>query len=400
MNLRLDDKIYDDLAIAWLLEVARTMKPHLLDAGLSEAEAENASGDILFDLGMLHDQQGIEIRDDTGVAHRFVPRIGFVNDAGDLLTTREESSLHEYAFGVNDTAYDEEESDGPGDEATGDAGAEGFPFEKNIELAGWAGDDTRESMLFAEHTGFDLAFLEDDDPAAVTPGLENAIPDRYGDIRGGKPGAVDAFLQTGQDPNIEMAFDGRTALFAALDAPGRNARDIEKLIAAGADVSALLSDGGVFYWMGHYEHPDTVDAESELALAKLLSAHGADIHHMSTTTGTALECAIPTGRSDLVRALLDVGADANQLTSENIDHEFLIGANMLTLAAPRPELVRLLLDYGADPNRPDANEMRATDFIQAQIEDLQGEHVLDDWTKGLVAELRESLSVIEKAAAK
>ncbi len=294
-------------------------------------------------------------------------------------------------------------------------------LEAKFGAAFWAGDDTRTEAVAAEQvdttessasvdtrspeeitweeTAQKLDFIGID--PAVMGKFEDVIPDRYGDIRIGKPGAVDTFLKTDQDPNTETGFDQNTALMAALDAPGRNANDIEKLITAGADATHVHHGyDSVFGHMVNYDHPDTVNADSELAILRLLAAHGADIHHTSPLFGTALQSAIPRGQLEFIKALLEVGADANQLASEDIQYDFLAGVSMLVLAAPRPDVVQLLLDCGADSNRRDDYDVLAADFIGDRIEEYKDERLWDEWTKELAAKLRESQIVIEKAATK
>ena len=107
MKLKLDEEdVYDALTMEWLYAIAAIIKPHLLASGLTADQAEDVGGDILFDLGMLHDQGKIKDDEGSDKSGEFIPRIAFVDEAGDLITTGEDSGLHEYAFGANSSAYE------------------------------------------------------------------------------------------------------------------------------------------------------------------------------------------------------------------------------------------------------------------------------------------------------
>ena len=84
------------------------MRQRFLEVGLSEEQSREIGGTILFDIGMLHDQSDIEGIDENEVSARYIPRISFVDKEGDLLISDQDSGLHEYAFGANDSAYDED----------------------------------------------------------------------------------------------------------------------------------------------------------------------------------------------------------------------------------------------------------------------------------------------------
>ena len=108
MKLKSDlEDVYDRLTMEWLYSVAAIMKPHLMSAGLSAEKAEEVGGNILFDLGMLHDDGEIREAGEDGQKQDFIPRIAFVTEGGDLIATGDDSFLHEYAIGANGSAYEE-----------------------------------------------------------------------------------------------------------------------------------------------------------------------------------------------------------------------------------------------------------------------------------------------------
>ena len=116
------------------------------------------------------------------------------------------------------------------------------------------------------------------------------------------PGAIDALIASGADLNAPGGPSQHTPLLAALDAPGRSASDLGKLIDAGADPTRLHAEGdNAISWAMGYHHPETVTPDGERALIALLVAHGADVNHVIPGQMTALQRAIIQWMLDLHR---------------------------------------------------------------------------------------------------
>ncbi|KJZ20427.1 hypothetical protein [Loktanella sp. S4079] len=287
-------------------------------------------------------------------------------------------------------------------------------FDAKIGAAVWAGDMARLEELAAE--------VEDDEPdtrsedeikwetykeALVIMGIDpdimgsfdDILPDRYADIRAGKSGAIDAFIATGQDPNIKTGVEQVPALFAALDAPERSAKDIRKLIEAGADVTfKYLQCDNAFTCFANYKHSDTVTTESEIELAKLLLAEGADIQFKSPKLGSALMAAILRAGPAQVAALLSVGADVKETLHVDYEREFLSEANVLCIAAPKPAVIQILLDAGADPNMRDSYDLSPPEFIDEEIQVLETVAKDDPWIQDFLVQLRKGRDLLIAAA--
>jgi hypothetical protein len=93
---------YEDLAIEWQYAIILLLQKHLRARNVSDKKAKEIVGDFIFDLSMLHDQEGLAVGEDV-----FIPRVCFVDSAGVLVTSDEESNLHDYAFGSTSEAYGE-----------------------------------------------------------------------------------------------------------------------------------------------------------------------------------------------------------------------------------------------------------------------------------------------------
>ena len=100
MRVDLDDGSYEELWLNWQYEIAVLLKDALSKSRIKGDTAHEIVGRFLFDFSMMHDQIGIEVDGRT-----YVPRIGFVNENSVLVTSAEESSLHEAAFGNADEAF-------------------------------------------------------------------------------------------------------------------------------------------------------------------------------------------------------------------------------------------------------------------------------------------------------
>lgn len=285
----------------------------------------------------------------------------------------------------------------------------------NVDAAMWAGDMARVNMLHQRGPQLDYAALGTEaTDAYAAPCADQAqeaafaelgidpvapdqmIPDRYADIAAGLSGAVDAFLATGQDPNLPTGPDQHTAFLAALDAPGRNVDDLQKLIAAGADPLAthVYGDTALSWAMG-YHHPDTITTESETAVIQLLVAHGLYINHSVPDFGTPFGRALIYGQAQLVSAMLVAGADAHQNLPMDHPLDLLAGATPVIVAAPKPEVLKLLLDHGVDPRLADDQGRYPVEMVEGQAAAAQDRaDPADPWTMAHAAALQESLALI------
>ena len=146
--------------------------------------------------------------------------------------------------------------------------------------------------------------------------------------------AVRALLDEGVDVSTPRA-DGATALLWA--AHWDDLDTVDLLLRAGADVKAA-DDHGVTPLERAAENASTAMVE------KLLAA-GASANAAQTSGLTPLMTAARTGNVQVVNALLAHGADVNAATTETKST-----ALMWAVAEPHPDIVRALLDAGADPH--------------------------------------------------
>jgi len=93
---------YEDIAAEWQYQMIVTLKETLKEKGISGEQAKDIIGDFAFNLSMLHDQGEIKVEGKS-----YNPRISFDNFNGKLITTDEETNLHEYAFGNTGEAFGE-----------------------------------------------------------------------------------------------------------------------------------------------------------------------------------------------------------------------------------------------------------------------------------------------------
>jgi len=100
MEFRLSDERYEELWLEWQYALAEILKYRLEAKQIKSEIAHDVVGTVLFDLAMIHDQHGIKLNGET-----FTPRIGFLDKAGVLVTSDEQSFMHEAAFGNADEAF-------------------------------------------------------------------------------------------------------------------------------------------------------------------------------------------------------------------------------------------------------------------------------------------------------
>ena len=93
---------YEDLATEWQYQMIIALKKSLKDKGIVDEKAKGIIGDFIFDFSMLHDQGEIKLEGKS-----YNPRISFDDFNGSLITSNEESNLHDYAFGSTSEAFGE-----------------------------------------------------------------------------------------------------------------------------------------------------------------------------------------------------------------------------------------------------------------------------------------------------
>lgn len=151
--------------------------------------------------------------------------------------------------------------------------------------------------------------------------------------------AVKAFLQGGMDPNTRNA-NGQTVLTFALEAT--DASMIEPLI-NNADLSLPDAAGNtpIFLALKH-DHPEIF----ETLLAKNVDINSAGRSSKNVNKQTILALAVQKRNAELVRRLLDKGADPNLADDNGVTplYAAVIGENVDT------GIVRMLIEKGANVN--------------------------------------------------
>ena len=144
---------------------------------------------------------------------------------------------------------------------------------------------------------------------------------------------VSRLLAAGMDANAARA-DGATALLWA--AHWDDLEMADRLLAAGADVNAA-DDHGV-------TPLERAAENASLPMVRRLVEAGANVNASQASGLTPLMTAARTGSTEVVRTLVGHGAEVNAVTAETRS-----SALMWAVSEPHPEIVRLLLDAGADP---------------------------------------------------
>jgi uncharacterized protein len=176
--------------------------------------------------------------------------------------------------------------------------------------------------------------------------------------RSGNPEVVSLLLEAGADPNV-TATRGQTALMWAV--AQQQAPVVKVLIENGADIHARSdvwkqlwqTDSGevvhptLHTWIDHGGNTPLLFATivGDLETAKLLVEAGAEVNDVAAGGYTAIVYAAHSGNTDLLRFLLENGADPDVDTA---------GYTALHAAMLRgyQDAAEVLLDYGADPNAP------------------------------------------------
>jgi ankyrin repeat protein len=152
---------------------------------------------------------------------------------------------------------------------------------------------------------------------------------------------VQELLAAGADVNSKSK-DGRTPLVIA--ASNGNAELVEELLKAGADPNAHAKDGPTALGSAM----EAKELEKRLRVVRRLLQAGAELNSREDESGsTPLMEALRYGRVELVRVLLDAGADIHRQKDN--------GVTPLMMASQTGDIeaVQLLLEAGADINRKD-----------------------------------------------
>lgn len=359
---------------------------------ISQGNDLAAMDEALADLQRITEETGVEIpgladrirvlRGGTSATHDYLanidaalwvgdlPRVRALNAAGPPAT----EAMSDIGLALDGIEWEEEDWD---DEAS-------------------ANEDDEEEEMFE----LDLDDLFADlPPIPETPA--EILPDLYADIAEGVPGALSAFLISGEDPNLPRGEAQHTALLAALDAPGRRADQIEALIAAGADPKVIHFQGdNALSWAAGYHHPETVSAETEIALMTLLASHGVDPDHWTEVQNwNVLHRAIIQGDGNRVAGILAAGADAAPRIPDRFLPEKLAGLTPLMVAVPKPDVVQRLLDHGCDPAEPDAQGRTPLAFTREEAAQARRRATPDDpWTQAHAESIERSLALLQAAA--
>ena len=184
----------------------------------------------------------------------------------------------------------------------------------------------------------------------------NGVVPLYSASLGGHLGLATLLLDHGASPNTATFNKNVTPLYVALE---QNHLDVARLLLArGADPNVARSDNGATPLHVLASQKVTPDG----AAARLLLARGAEPDRPTTNTGaTPLHYACMKGHVDLVRLLLDHGADPRRATASTSSWTPLL----LACQHGHIGVARLLLRRHADPNQAVAGTHHTPLFIAA-----------------------------------
>jgi ankyrin repeat protein len=190
-------------------------------------------------------------------------------------------------------------------------------------------------------------------------------------VSAGDPEKARLLIRAGADVNAQSA-SGRTALQVAAAAAG-GSEVVKMLLDKGArvDVRDNIEPIPILFTGGGKSTPlAEAGRTGDLASIRMLAAAGADINARSAQKVSALSEAALYGRRDVVKWLLDHGANAS-------DPVTVLQVPVLSLAAIRGDamIVRMLLAKGADVNAKDATG--STPLFWALRSDYDSHEVVD-----------------------
>jgi len=211
------------------------------------------------------------------------------------------------------------------------------------------------------------ANIKQTNPDGVTPLMSAA--------RSGKLDAVRLLLEAGADPNAADTYQEETALmWAAVEG---HDEVVKALLKAGADPN-LTARATTIYDRKHADHPSGgftalmfAARNGHEAIVRTLMQGGANPNIYNDDGATAMIIAIVNDRFDLAKTLLDLGAKANDgslyfavdMHDATTDMRARDGSR---LRADHPntltalDLIRVLLDHGADPNQAFVGQLHST----------------------------------------
>jgi ankyrin repeat protein len=155
--------------------------------------------------------------------------------------------------------------------------------------------------------------------------------------------------------NVYESGSNRTPLMRAvtLVSPNNLIETIKALIKAGADVNKVDEDGDSVLYLAlarDVKNDPTINAD-RLAIAKLLIDAGASVHNNTSNPKLSggkvpIMCASAYWYSDIVKLIIDSGADINAITQGGNDALYVAINNN-----PDEKVIETLLAAGANPNR-------------------------------------------------
>ena len=175
-------------------------------------------------------------------------------------------------------------------------------------------------------------------------------------VSAGDTAEAGRLLRAGANPEAVDSADSTTALYhATVNGDGAM---VELLIANGADVNSTGSAG--------YTALEVAGMNDSLDIVKILLEHGADPNQRNLLweNGTALHSVVNFGKFKAAQMLMDAGADVNLATDGGMTpliSMLRIGRFALSEAL---EITRLLLDAGANPNHQDAEGRSALHYAK------------------------------------
>lgn len=197
------------------------------------------------------------------------------------------------------------------------------------------------------------------------------------------------------DLNVPIGQYSMTPLLRLLGAEDRSADKVRLLLDQGADAKLTTSDGfSPLHAVGDYMWRHDYDQETDVAIAKLLVARGADLEARDSYRLTPLLRAINCGVPEEVAALLEAGADVNASSPDDALPACNAGQTALMSAVADPETVELLLQYGADLTARSVTGDTVFDVIDRLLQDESGDNTYPEF----YVKLRASRALIEAAS--